>query len=61
MGITGDLLAPLHDYLSNGSQYVNVKGKHSNVTIIEIGVPQGLLLGPRFLQFMLTTFHFVPR
>ena len=58
MGITGDLLALLKDYLSNRSQYVNVKGKHSNVTVIEIGVPQGSLLGPRLFTIYVNDFTF---
>ena len=58
MGITGDLLALLKDYLSNRSQYVNVEGKHSNVTLIEIGVPQGSLLGPRRFAIYVNDFPF---
>ena len=58
MGITCDSLALLQDYPSNQSQYVNVKGKHSNVTIIEISVPQGSLLGLRLLAISVNDFPF---
>ena len=58
MSITGDLLALLKDYLSNRSQYVNVKGKHSNATVIEIGVPQGSWLGSRLFPIYVNNFPF---
>eukprot|EP00794_Sanderia_malayensis_P000634 gene634-1302_t len=56
MGITGDLLNLLQDYLANRNQFVNVKGKHSDITIIEIGVPQGSLLGPRLFAIYVNDF-----
>ena len=58
MGIKGDLLSLLQDYLSNRSQYVNVKGKHSDVTITEIGVPQGSLIDPRLFAIYVNDFPF---
>ena len=46
-GIEGNMLKFLKSYLSKHSQFVEVNGKRSKLLIIECGVPQGSLLGPR--------------
>ena len=46
-GICGDINSLIMDYLANRKQYVEIKGHKSSLRIIEIGVPQGSLLGPR--------------
>ena len=46
-GICGDINSLIMDYLTNGKQHVEIKGHKSSLRIIEIGVPQGSLLGPR--------------
>ena len=52
-GLKGTLLEWLKSYLTDRSQYVELNGKKSKVTIIEYGVPQGSLLGPRlFLVYV---------
>ena len=52
-GLKGTLLEWLKSYLTNRSQYVELNGKKSRVTIIEYGVPQRSLLGPRlFLVYV---------
>ena len=52
-GLQGTLLEWLRSYLTNRSQYVELNGKKSRVTIIEYGVPQGSLLGPHlFLVYV---------
>ena len=46
-GISGKLLVWLKDYLNNRKQYVEINGKKSKLLIVEYGVPQGSLFGPR--------------
>ena len=46
-GLSGDVHNWLVNYLSNRQQYVDINGTHSTLQIVEIGVPQGSLLGPR--------------
>jgi hypothetical protein len=52
-GITGNLLEWLKDYLSERQQRVIVNGHHSEWGKINVGVPQGSVLGPLlFLIFI---------
>ena len=46
LGISGNLLDFMQDYLSNRQQRVIVKGQYSNWGTVEAGVPQGSVLGP---------------
>ena len=45
-GIRGIANTPLKSYLTNRKQYVQIKNEKSNFRTVEIGVPQGLVLGP---------------
>ena len=44
-GVTGKLLKLLANYLSNRKQRVVLIGKHSDLELINSGVPQGSVLG----------------
>ena len=46
-GLSGDVHNWLVNYLTNRQQYVDINETHSTLRIVEIGVPQGSLLGPR--------------
>ena len=46
-GISGNLLVWLKDYLNNRKQYAEINGKKSKLLIVEYGVSQGSLFGPR--------------
>ena len=49
-GLSGDIHNWLVNYLTNRQQYVDINGTHSTLRIVEIGVPQGSLLGPRLFS-----------
>ena len=49
MGIAGQLLAWLSDYLSGRRPQVVAGGQHSATFPIRVGVPQGSILGPTLL------------
>ena len=46
VGIRGLPLITLKNYLTNEQQYVKINGIRSEMLSIEIGVPQGTILGP---------------
>ena len=46
IGIGGNLLKVLENYLSNRTQRVIVNGQSSEIGHIKAGVPQGAVLGP---------------
>ena len=46
-GISGNLHNWIMNYLTGRKQYVEINGQKSELLIIEIGVPQGSLFGPR--------------
>ena len=48
-GIRGLPLLWFVDYLTNRKQYTSVEDTHSDLTVIDYGVPQGSILGPLLL------------
>ncbi|KAK3085690.1 hypothetical protein FSP39_007270 [Pinctada imbricata] len=47
-GITGSALAWIHSYLSDRSQRIAIGSTSSKAHALDIGVPQGSVLGPKF-------------
>ena len=45
-GVRGNALKLLSSYLNNRSQYVSVLGEESEPLPVNLGVPQGSVLGP---------------
>ena len=54
-GIQGSVLSWMQNFLSNRKQRsrVSVRGSYSNWTNVISGAPQGSVLGPTFLSYML--------
>ena len=52
MGVTGDLLSTLIDFLKERKQRVVLNGQHSRWSNVSAGVPQGSILGSRFLIYI---------
>ena len=52
MGVTGDLLSTLIDFLKERKQRVALNGHHSRWSDVSAGVPQGSILGPLFLIYI---------
>ena len=50
VGISGDFLSWIMNYLSGRQQYVEVNGVTSKTKCIRCGVPQGSLIGPRLFS-----------
>ena len=49
-GISGNLSVWLKDYLNNRKQYVEINGRKSKLLMVEYGVSQGSLFGPRLFS-----------
>ena len=47
IGISGNLLSWLPDYMSMHQQFVQVSGNKSEPITVRYGVPQGSILGPK--------------
>ena len=45
-GVSGKAFLIIKSYLTDRTQTVNIRGLHGNLTNIDIGVPQGSILGP---------------
>ena len=47
-GIRGVALNWITSYLANRSQFVSIDGRHSSLSHVSCGVPQGSVLGPKW-------------
>ena len=52
MGVSGDLLSTLIDFLKERQQRVALNGQDSRWSDVSAGVPQGSILGPLFLIYI---------
>ena len=59
MGVKGDLLALTESFLFKRQQRVVLNGQESEWPTIKAGVPQGLILGPLFFLYILTTYQII--
>ena len=46
VGVRGSSLLWLRSYLTDRQQFVSVNGEHSNMRSVDVGVPQGSVIGP---------------
>ena len=50
-GISGNLLKLLRDFLSYREQQIVLKDQHSSWDNVNVGVPEGSILGPYYFLF----------
>ena len=56
VGVSGNMLEILTDFLSNRFQRTTINGKSSEWSQIQAGVPQGSVLGPLLFCYILMTY-----
>ena len=56
IGISGNLLSWLADYLSMRQQFVQTSGNKSESKTVRFGVPQGSILGPKLFSIFVNDF-----